>query len=106
MAGRSGQSGWAFGPAAPRGRRRSGQNGGMSHLPINHHLQPLYRVLAGACGLYIMLFGVVGLVQTGDRDFFAQDGLPWILGLRANAAFASLSVVAGVIVLGGAVIGR
>jgi hypothetical protein len=78
----------------------------MSHLPINHHLQPLYRTLAGAAGLYVLVFGIVGLVQTSGLDFFAQDGLPTVLGLRANRAFAALSVVAGVIILVGAVIGR
>jgi hypothetical protein len=78
----------------------------MSHLPINHHLQPLYRVLAGACGLYILLFGILGLIQTGEHDFLAQDGLPSVLGLRANGAFASLSIVAGIVILVGAVIGR
>jgi len=77
----------------------------MSHFPINHHLQPLYRVLAGLCGVYVLIFGIVGLVQTSGLDFFAQDGLPWVLGLRANGAFAVLSIVAGIVVLGAAVIG-
>jgi hypothetical protein len=78
----------------------------MSHLPINHHLQPLYRTLAGAAGLYVLVFGIMGLVQASGLDFFAQDGLPTVLGLRANRAFAALSVVAGVVLLVGAVIGR
>jgi len=81
-------------------------NGGMWHFPINHHLRPLYRVLAAAAGLYVLVFGIVGFVQTRGMDFFAQDGLPTVLGLRANSAFASLSVVAGVVLVIGAVIGR
>jgi hypothetical protein len=78
----------------------------MSHLPINHHLQPLYRTLAGAAGLYVLAFGVVGLLRTSGLDFFAQDGLPTVLGLRANRAFAILSVVVGIVLVVGAVIGR
>jgi hypothetical protein len=81
-------------------------NVAMSHLPINHHLQPLYRTLAGAAGLYVLVFGIVGLLRTSGQDFFAQDGLPTVLGLRANGAFAALSVVAGIILVVGAVIGR
>jgi Domain of unknown function (DUF4383) len=78
----------------------------MSHLPINHHLQPLYRTLAGAAGLYVLVFGILGLLRTSGLDFFAQDGLPTILGLRANRAFAVLSLVAGIVLVVGAVIGR
>jgi hypothetical protein len=80
-------------------------NLGMAHIPINHHLQPLYRVLAGLCGLYVLAFGVIALVQTRGLDLFAQDGLPRVLLLQANRAFAILSIVAGIIVLGGAFIG-
>jgi hypothetical protein len=78
----------------------------MSHLPINHHLRPLYRTLAGAAGLYVLVFGIVGLLRTQGQDFFAQDGLPTVLGLRANPAFAALSLVTGVVLVVGAVIGR
>jgi hypothetical protein len=75
------------------------------HLPVNHHLQPLYRVLAALCGLYVLAFGVVALIQIRDTDTFAREGLPWVLGLRANRAFAILSVVAGVVLIVGAVVG-
>jgi hypothetical protein len=54
----------------------------MAHIPINHHLQPFYRVLAGLCGLYVLVFGIVGLVQTRGLDTFAQEGLPSVLGCR------------------------
>ena len=77
----------------------------MSHFPINHHLQPLYRVIAAACGAYVLTFGIVAMIQTRDLEFFAQDGLPGVLGLQANRAFASLSVAAGVVILGSALIG-
>jgi hypothetical protein len=78
----------------------------MSHLPINHHLQPLYRTLAGAAGLYVLVFGIIGLLRASGLDLFAQDDLPTVLGLRANRAFAALSLVAGVVLVAGAVIGR
>src|SRR5262245_57493348 len=78
----------------------------MSHYPINHHLQPLYRVLAGLCGVYVLIFGIAAVIQTSDRTFFGQDDLPWVLGLRANQAFGWLSILAGVVLIGGALIGR
>jgi hypothetical protein len=78
----------------------------MSHLPVNHHLQPLYRVLAALTGIYVLVFGIVGWLMTADYDLFAQDGLPAVLGLRANRAFAVLSVAAGLVLLAGAFVGR
>jgi hypothetical protein len=77
----------------------------MAHIPINHPLQPFYRVLAGLIGLYLLVFGIVGVIETRDLPAFAQDGLPWVLGLRANLAFAVLSIGMGLVVLGTAVIG-
>ncbi|GAA1747411.1 DUF4383 domain-containing protein [Luedemannella helvata] len=78
----------------------------MSHLPVNHPLRPLYRLLAALCGLYVLLFGIIAFTQTAGLDTFAQDGLPWVLGLKANRAFALLSIVAGIVLVGAAVIGR
>ena len=74
-------------------------------MPINHKLIPLYRTLAALCGLYILVFGIVALTRTPGLGTFAQDGLPTVLGLRANRAFAILSVVVGLVILAGAVIG-
>jgi hypothetical protein len=77
----------------------------MAHLPINHHLQPLYRTLAGLIGLYVLTFGIVAVIRTRDVPLFEQDNLPWVLGLHANRAFAILSIVMGAVLLIGAVIG-
>jgi hypothetical protein len=77
----------------------------MSHFPVNHHLRPLYRALAGLAGLYVLVFGVVGVVKTGGYGFFAQHGTPSALGLHSNRAFAILSIVAGAIIVGAAAIG-
>ena len=78
----------------------------MAHIPINHPLQPLYRVLAGLVGVYLIVFGTVGVTKTRGLPPFEQDVLPWVLGLRANLAFAILSIVVGAIVLGTALIGH
>jgi hypothetical protein len=77
----------------------------MTHLPVNHRFRPVYRALAALSGLYVLVFGIAGVAQTGDYGFFEQHGTPAVLGLHANRAFAILSIVAGAIVVGSAVIG-
>ncbi len=77
----------------------------MAHLPINHHLQPLYRTIAGLIGIYILAFGITAVIQTGDLPLFGQHDLPWVLGLHANRAFAILSIAMGAVLLIGAFIG-
>jgi hypothetical protein len=78
----------------------------MVHVPVNHPLQPLYRLLAGLIGAYLVAFGIVGVMRTGGRGLFAQEGLPSALGLHANRAFAILSIVVGLVLLVGSVVGR
>ncbi len=78
----------------------------MAHFPVNHHLRPLYRVLAGLAGVYMLVFGIVGLSKTSGLPLFTQDEAQWALGLRTNAAFAILSIVAGAVVIVANVIGR
>lgn len=77
----------------------------MSHFPVNHHLRPLYRALAGLAGLYVLVFGIVGVVKAGGYGFFAQHGTPSALGLHSNRAFAILSIVAGAVFVGSALFG-
>jgi hypothetical protein len=77
----------------------------MAHTPVNHPLRPLYRVLAGLAGLYVLLFGIVGVVETAGTEPFGQPGA-YALGLRTNLAFSVISVVAGVVILAATVIGR
>jgi Domain of unknown function (DUF4383) len=77
----------------------------VGHLPINHPLRPLYRVLAGLAALYILLFGVVGVVRTRGGGFFGR-GETFALGLRTNVAFSVLSIVVGAVVLLAVVYGR
>jgi hypothetical protein len=76
-----------------------------SHLPVNHHLRSLYRVLAALCGLYVLAFGIGAVAHTAEATFFAHDGTPTVLGLRGNRAFALLSIVAGLVLIAAAVVG-
>lgn len=77
----------------------------MAHIPINHHLRPLYRAVAALCGLYVLIFGVVIFVRARGLDLFAQDDLPRALLLQGNRAFGILSIVVGVVIFGGALVG-
>ena len=77
-----------------------------SHIPVNHRLQPFYRFLAALAGLYVLVFGIVGVVRTSGSSFFDQTSDTSALGLRSNLAFAILSIVVGLIVFGAAVVGR
>ena len=78
----------------------------MAHFPVNHHLRPLYRALAGLAGIYMLVFGIVGLSQTSGLPLFTQDEARWALGLRTNPAFAILSIVAGAVVILANLVGR
>jgi predicted MFS family arabinose efflux permease len=77
----------------------------MQHIPVNHHLRAFWRTLAGLCGLYVLVFGCIAITRTTGRSFFARHDLQSTLGLRANSAFAVLSIVAGVVIVAGAIIG-
>ncbi|MEV0330465.1 DUF4383 domain-containing protein [Micromonospora echinospora] len=73
----------------------------MPHFPVNHPARPLYRAFAGLVGLYILVFGVWGVVQTWGEPLFDR-GSDWVLGLRTNLAFSLASVVFGIVLLIGA----
>lgn len=77
----------------------------MAHLPVNHPARPFYRAVAGLIGLYVLVFGVVGFVETQDREFFDRSET-WVLGLQTNPAFSILSILAGAVLFGGALVGR
>lgn len=77
----------------------------MAHLPVNHPVRPFLRFVAGAIGLYILAFGVTGFVTSRGESFFAQEEI-WALGLRTNPAFSVLSILAGAVLLGAALVGR
>ncbi|MBO4206004.1 DUF4383 domain-containing protein [Micromonospora echinofusca] len=73
----------------------------MAHFPVNHPARPLYRAVAALVGLYILVFGVVGVVQTWGEPLFDR-GSHWALGLRTNLAFSLVSVIFGIVLLIGA----
>ncbi|NJP32810.1 DUF4383 domain-containing protein [Micromonospora thermarum] len=73
----------------------------MAHFPLNHPARPIYRVLSGLIGLYILVFGVWGVVVTLGEPLFGR-GSHWVLGLRTNLAFSLASVVFGAFLLVGA----
>ncbi|WP_051366130.1 DUF4383 domain-containing protein [Hamadaea tsunoensis] len=76
-----------------------------THLPMNHRLRPFYRVLSGATGVYLLGFGLTGVARSWGDPFFDQgDTKAW--GLRTNMAFSLLSVLVGLIILAGMLIGR
>jgi Domain of unknown function (DUF4383) len=73
----------------------------MAHFPVNHPARPLYRAFSGLVGLYILVFGVLGVIKTWGESLFDRDG-EWVLGLRTNLAFALVSVLFGIFLLIGA----
>lgn len=77
----------------------------MSHLPVNHPLRPLFRVVAALTAGWLLVFGAVGMTETQGAEWFGRDS--WTaLGLPTNRAFAVASLVAGAVVLVAAVVGR
>ena len=78
----------------------------MAHIPVNHPLRRLYKTLTAFAGLYILIFGIIGLTKTHGQSLFDQGHLQWVLGLRTNLAFAILSIAGGIVMLAAVVIGR
>jgi hypothetical protein len=70
----------------------------MAHYPLNHHLRPVYRFIAGLAGLYLTLFGVIGIGKTWGDEFFHR-GSDWVLGLRTNPAASWLYTIIGILLL-------
>ncbi|MGK5442320.1 DUF4383 domain-containing protein [Micromonospora sp. URMC 105] len=77
----------------------------MAHTPVNHPARPIYRAIGGLVGLYLVVFGVLGLIASAGNDLFAQDDTK-VLGQGTNLGFSLLSILLGIVVLAGTVIGR
>jgi hypothetical protein len=77
----------------------------MAHTPVNHPLRPLYRALAALSGVYLIVFGVVGLIVTPGNGLFGQPD-DRVLGQGSSLFWAIVSLVLGAIVLLVTVIGR
>jgi hypothetical protein len=78
----------------------------LAHIPINHHLRPLYRALAGLSGLFLVAVGIWGIIETSGHDLFAREGLPKVLGMQFNPFAAGMFVVFGIGVLAVTALGR
>jgi hypothetical protein len=68
---------------------------GLKSLPVNHPLHRVYRGAAGVVGLLLAVFGLLGLLLSGD-----------ILRIPASTAFSVICLVAGLVLIGAAVVGR
>lgn len=77
----------------------------MSHNPVNHPAQPVYRALSGLTGLYLVIFGGLGVIETAGGQFFDRIDI-LVLGQGTNLAHSLLSIVLGLVVLIAAGIGR
>ncbi|GHJ10277.1 hypothetical protein TPA0907_46440 [Micromonospora humidisoli] len=77
----------------------------MAHTPVNHPARPVYRAIGGLIGLYLVVFGALGVIASAGNDIFAQDDTK-VLGQGTNLGFSLLSVLFGVVILVGTVIGR
>lgn len=77
----------------------------MAHIPVNHPLRPVYRALSGLAGLYLVIFGVVGLINTASDPAFAPSEAQ-ALGQNTNLGWSFVSVILGAIVLIASALGR
>lgn len=77
----------------------------MAHNPVNHPAQPIYRRIGGLIGLYLVIFGVLGVIETSGGDFFVQDD-SLVLGQGTNLGHSLISAGLGAIILIATGIGR
>lgn len=72
------------------------------HLPVDHRLNNVYRAGAGIFGLFLIAFGVLGLM---NRIGFFNTGGDTVIGLNTNGALSTLSIVIGGLLLVGMLVG-
>ncbi|MFG2099226.1 DUF4383 domain-containing protein [Micromonospora echinaurantiaca] len=77
----------------------------MAHTPVNHPARPIYRAIGGLTGLYLVVFGVLGIIASAGNEVLAQDDTRSI-GQGTNLGFSLISVLLGLAVLAGTAIGR
>ncbi|MGI5525377.1 DUF4383 domain-containing protein [Micromonospora sp. CA-259024] len=77
----------------------------MAHTPVNHPARPIYRAIGGLTGLYLVVFGVLGIITSTGSEILAQDDTR-VLGQGTNLGFSLLSVLLGLVVLAGTALGR
>ncbi|MBL1080955.1 DUF4383 domain-containing protein [Streptomyces actinomycinicus] len=72
------------------------------HLPVDHRLNTVYRVGAGLIGAFLVVFGILGLL---DHIGFFDTGGDTVTGLNTNGTLSVLSICIGAVLLAGMVIG-
>ncbi|MEU1587166.1 DUF4383 domain-containing protein [Micromonospora sp. NPDC005710] len=77
----------------------------MAHTPVNHPARPIYRAIGGLTGLYLVVFGVLGIITSTGNEILAQDDTR-VLGQGTNLGFSLLCVLLGIVVLVGTGLGR
>lgn len=71
-------------------------------LPMDHRLSRVYRFGAGLTGLVLLTFGSLGFAD--QLAYFDTHGSN-IAGLSTNGALSTVSIVVGLVLVAGAVIG-
>ncbi|MFE2015767.1 DUF4383 domain-containing protein [Streptomyces sp. NPDC059491] len=71
-------------------------------LPVDHHLALVYRIGAALCALILLAFGCLGFADALSPFSTSEDT---IAGMTSNTALSCISVVVGLTLLGGAVVG-
>jgi hypothetical protein len=77
----------------------------MAHNPVNHPLRPMYRALGFLAGAYLVVFGIVGLIQTSGESFTGNTGVR-VLGQQSNLLWSIVALILGAIVLLVTAVGR
>jgi hypothetical protein len=75
---------------------------GLTNLPTDNPLNRVYRVASALIGGSVLTFGVLGYADL--LGFFSTSGDD-VLGLSTNVLLSTISVVVGVLLLAGAVVG-
>jgi len=77
----------------------------MAHNPVNHPLRPTYRALGFLAGAYLVVFGIVGLIQTSGDSFTGNTGVR-VLGQQSNMLWSIVALALGAVVLLTTAVGR
>ncbi|MET7451862.1 DUF4383 domain-containing protein [Streptomyces sp. NPDC005574] len=71
-------------------------------LPVDHELARVYRYGAALCGLILLVFGSLGFA---DRLSPFNTGGQHLAGMSTNGVLSLISVVVGLALIGGAIVG-
>jgi hypothetical protein len=66
---------------------------GLRTLPVNHRMHRFYRATGAVVGVLLVVLGILGFVVSGD-----------VLGVPLSTPFSAVLVVAGLVMIGAAVI--